>query len=818
MTADPTPENVADKARGRLVILSDVGGTSVPLGTLAWDTEDGRVPCRIEGDATGEIRRIMEAVRIDASINERSFFPLAQVYAALSERGLRAEDITSGDIKITFELSMETGRIVGTAGPLRPFTPPNDMSRQIFAAMERAARQPMDDLATRLRGAVDAAEAVVVLKQAQAEGLLGSFPTADLLAVLETVDLSSADPGSREFLRRARLEVAQRLRRHETVAAEAEALLAESPTAFSAEEKAELEMAIAIGLAQKGRTEAALSIWGRLLSADTPLSAEGRAWAWRNISLALPLSNPEAKAAAQHSADTFLQAGNKRQAGASLLRVADCLMTEAPESALDALNQMFALVEQEGIGNRELRAAVYHARANRLLTLRKAFLALQDAKQAIAIRRELLGVDQQLVSSLHLAAVALMILGQKDEAKLYSDEADALTRKEGISHFDIANQVMSLFESFDSELAGRPEKDARSSGNWEHASGVVVARAMHDPKLTQEERLGMLEGLLLELRDVNAEGDIRKPARRAIAQMLTKMGKSDRAVGWWRDLARDHPWDDHIVGSLFNCYSALMSWAEAEKLMRAQIALRGERPGILFLLGKVLHNDGQMSEAVTVLHKAARLAGEDSNLKRHILELRDEAMDAGGTILPEAQPAPPKGIGRVQLEAALNEFASHIAATQRMGFWQTKDRKRNWVQNPEKLAKGQLHTFLQAKYGDQIAVFTEIAAGAGRLDLYLQLAGGLSVIVELKMCGAGYASSYASAGEDQILHYMENRDTRLGYLVVFDARTEKFGESVLAPRKADCYTVYEKFVDVRPNWPRTPKGKQRQGNDRCRAD
>ena len=81
------------------------------------------------------------------------------------------------------------------------------------------------------------------------------------------------------------------------------------------------------------------------------------------------------------------------------------------------------------------------------------------------------------------------------------------------------------------------------------------------------------------------------------------------------------------------------------------------------------------------------------------------------------------------------------------------------------------------------------------------------MIAELKMCGGRYSSSYAAAGEDQILHYLKSRDTRLGYLVVFDARLEKYGGSVLAPRVADIYTVYEKFVDVRPNW-RTSTGEK----------
>ena len=552
----------------------------------------------------------MDTLSFDPSITDPTSFPESEVRAALSEHGLRAEDITAGDYTLKFEFDLDTGHIFGTGGPLHPFAARNDdLSRQIHAAIERAMRQPVDGLTEKLRAAVDATEAVDLLKQAKAEGLLGFFPTPGLLEALEAVDLSSADPVNREFLRRARMEAAHRLQRHDIVASEAEQLLTKSPGTFSAEERAQLEVAIAIGLTLKGRTEAALTIWRRLADADSPLTVEGRAWAWRNISLTLRRSDPEAKEAAQRSADAFLQAGNKRQAGTSLVRVVDCLMTEAPERALTALEQMFALVEQESIGNRELRAAVYHVRANRLLELRNAPLALDDAKQAIALRRGLLGAEAQLVSSLHLAAAALLILGQKDEAKTYSDEADALSCREGISHFDLANQVMSLFETFNRDLAGRLETDARASGNWQIVSGVVVARATRDPSLTPEKRLGILEGLLLELDGVHAPSRIREPARRAIAELLTKMGNPERSIGWWRDLARDRPWDNGILANLLNCYMAMKEWAEAEKLLRAQINLRGERPGLLFFLGKVLHSNGRFSEAVTELHKAFRTRG-----------------------------------------------------------------------------------------------------------------------------------------------------------------------------------------------------------------
>jgi hypothetical protein len=69
--------------------------------------------------------------------------------------------------------------------------------------------------------------------------------------------------------------------------------------------------------------------------------------------------------------------------------------------------------------------------------------------------------------------------------------------------------------------------------------------------------------------------------------------------------------------------------------------------------------------------------------------------------------------------------------------------------------------------------------------------------MELKMAGFRYSSPYAASGEDQIIHYMDNRQTHLGYLVVFDARLEMHGEKLLSGTPSQ-HTVMEMLVDVRP--------------------
>jgi hypothetical protein len=105
---------------------------------------------------------------------------------------------------------------------------------------------------------------------------------------------------------------------------------------------------------------------------------------------------------------------------------------------------------------------------------------------------------------------------------------------------------------------------------------------------------------------------------------------------------------------------------------------------------------------------------------------------------------------------------------------------------------------LSGRFGGRIEQFRELNAGAGRIDLYIMLHGGLRLVVELKMLGGGsYSSTYAFSGTDQITHYMDNRECRLGYLILFDARTRDWGKRP-SDRPEAPNKVTEQFVDVRP--------------------
>jgi hypothetical protein len=107
--------------------------------------------------------------------------------------------------------------------------------------------------------------------------------------------------------------------------------------------RASLENILAIASNKRGEIEAALSIWRRLVRHPEKLEPGERAWVWRNLGLALPHNDPEARQAARLSVDAFLEAGDKVEAARSLMHLSRLLEYENPDTALALYTSRFSL-------------------------------------------------------------------------------------------------------------------------------------------------------------------------------------------------------------------------------------------------------------------------------------------------------------------------------------------------------------------------------------------------------------------------------------------------------------------------------------------
>jgi tetratricopeptide (TPR) repeat protein len=814
-TNEPTKQMSSPQSSGslsiRLAVFEPAGSKKTHLATITLSkSEDGSWTLQGGGLSNSSVEklrplldRFAESRRALAANTSSPPGTLPKALAGmLTAEGFIVEELPAGDYQLNVQFDLKTGLIIGTHDSMHSLAAPNsELGRKVFDAIASGFGKASDELAKQIDKKVadrDFNGAIKSIKDEADRTLFGLRPTKRLLNSLLTIDVSGLSATDKRLLRDCRLLVAQRLRRFKIAGTEASGILAEDTATLTPEQTATLKTNVALGMLTRGNRETALSIWRDVLKEPSDLDAEGRGWAWRNISLASSADDREARLAAQLSADAFLQAGNKIEAGISLNRLADILLKEEPAEAVKKLDEMIVVLDKEGLTDRHVKGAALHARATQLSKLNQHSDAFRDASEAVELQRGLLGAEAQLVSSLHLASIEANRLGLGDKAGALAAEAEELTEELQIPHFQLAKRVTALGDLFDPKAAEDLLKDAEAANNLEIIASVRILQSTYDPLLADFQRLEILEETERRVAEVHGRRPMLDLVQFALGRQLVVMGQPQRAVEWFKKILSNDPFDVKARNGLLDCLWKLEKWGDAATFLRGQLDLFGEMPGLLYVYGKSLFEAGDFSGAVSALTKSFALAHRDESLQKRVFELREEALRLGGTVTPPRPPQPASGpVTREEFETALCDFSRFISAVKRMTFWIKDHDDYEWVAKPEGRAQDFLHIFLQARFGERVEVFEELKTGAGRLDLYVRLIGGLSIVVELKMAGFRYSGPYAAVGEEQIIHYMENRRTNLGYLVVFDARLDTFGAALLSGSHGS-HTVIEEIIDVRP--------------------
>lgn len=713
----------------------------------------------------------------------------------LATHGLRTEEIPLSDAQIRIEFDMRSGLVVGTHKAMHAFADPKEgISQAVFDAVTSSITKACDDLADRITAALDNGD-IDAASRALEAGMhaVALAGTPRLLAALECMDASGLPKDEQRRLLDCRLTVSQRLKRYDIAAKDAEWILREERASLTEEQQSILNTVIALGSIHRGNRETGIAQLRHVLADPSRLSAEQRGWVWRNLSIALEQDSPEAMKAARLSSDAFLEAGQKAEAGRSTKGLVDALMHQNPEDAIASLTRSIELLDKDGVSNRAIYAAALQVRAKRLIMLERFLEAYEDAKAGVDALRGLMGVEEQFVSSLHLLALAARHAGKEDQAERFEAEATLVTDKHGLSHFQLAARLGELHDHFDEAKAVALIEDAKATGNIDVVASVRLFQAHETPGLDPPQRMALLEDVLREFHG-EACPEIVNLIKASIGIQLRNMQVYDRAATWFQEVVDAEPLNARVRNDLIDCLWKSEQWPKAAAVLRRAMDLRGEFPGLLYAYAKSLLESGNIDDALTAAQRAIKLVeNEQADLRKAATELRDSAIEMGGKMERLAPKPQMAEVTCEEFESALLEFSRFIAGRKRMTFW----KKGEWTPSPERHAQNLLHTYIQAKFGDRADIFEELDTGAGRLDLYIKLKGGLSAVLELKMCGGRYSSNYAAAGETQIQHYMKNRETNIGYLIMFDARATMYAKPLLslAPR----HTIVEVFVDVRPN-------------------
>jgi tetratricopeptide (TPR) repeat protein len=774
-------------------------GSGITLGIFE-QTPLQDVISKCAGEAAAIVPRSADlepAVRLDEFANA--------FIQSVRNTGFDVERIDGADFSINIGFDLKSGRAFARQEALHPF----HSGREDFAA---SILEKLQDVFRDNSGLVNS-----IRDKLAAEDHLGAAELATSDITKNAILMSDTDGLFDELLKIDRTAVSNELRkelllvatslaskhdRYEEAGALAEDLL-EMDVELPSDIRLSVKNIAAISAHKNGESEYALSVWREILEAETELDSGERGWVWRNISFALRSNPTEAMVAASNSADAFLQSGDKKEAALSLKQLSRLQESTDPKSAIDQYDKMLQLLTGNGALEDEIRANVYHGKGSRLLELNIIEDAASAAEKAVELRRGLAGAEIELISSLMLVAMCMKNLGDQDAADTHISEArnleDQLKKK--VPHFEYSRRVAALHKTFDVFEAEALVREVEGSGDVELIAAVNTAAIIANPSLAPREKLRRSEALLRRLKQMGARSGAQQAVKLTIAHALTEQGEFARAEKWYRQIVADHPLDASSHQSLVGILWKLEDWGAAAIVLKDQIDKFGPAPNRLYAYGKSLFESGDMSGAVQALSKCLTRLDPNAELRTTVQSLREKAFELGGTVItpvPTVKEDAPVGLSEVAV--ALQEFAFFVSSAKRMEFWQRPKGapKHKWASHPESKGQTLLHTFMQAKFGRRVAAFEEIDTGAGRLDLLLQFAGGLSIIVELKMCGSPYTSTYAKSGEGQVRHYMKNRRVHVGFLLVFDGRSRDAGQPLLAEAQDGPDTVTEILIDVRP--------------------
>jgi hypothetical protein len=276
----------------------------------------------------------------------------------------------------------------------------------------------------------------------------------------------------------------------------------------------------------------------------------------------------------------------------------------------------------------------------------------------------------------------------------------------------------------------------------------------------------------------------------------------DLALRNYQEVLAINPFDQTARQDTVELLHKSERWREAVEFLEAQREIFGNRPELLWDLGKSYLKLGDVNSAATTLMLSKLAAGGDKDLEARAEQLLQQALQGGGKPDLTEKVAPPDDVTHAEFESKLRAMADFFAAEKRMSLWHSLGNdKHEWVERPERRAQDIVTTFLTASFGKRVEVLEDVAAGAGFVDLYVVGEKGFRAIVELKMLGDPYTSTYAFAGENQIAHYMDQKKVSIGYLVIFDARKREFGKHPQSASALGNKTIRIILVDVRPNSP-----------------
>ncbi len=495
--------------------------------------------------------------------------------------------------------------------------------------------------------------------------------------------------------------------------------------------------------------------------------------------------------------DHFLISGLKHDAINMIMWKLERVQGKDYNESLSLINKAIELQSSENYLDKNKSASLYQRKSSILVSLNRFEDAKEPAITACTLRRGLMGNELELHASLIMLENIYLKLNDHLSALKIKEEYEVLESNINDEDFSVAKNISVFLRDSDNVPKGQMGISISKDAPLNIKLGYVMAKYLKED-LTFAEKIELLDEALSVSREMKDHF--------ITSQIFQQMGEQYYNNGYVSvaidKFLESFNCDNNNKESFQNLVVLLLQEKrlnEASTLLKKRVEELGYLPNLTYIYAKNEFDLGNFKEAFKLFKIIKNGSSSDSyeNLSEYISNCIEKIDD----LASEPKLVTQSNVADITLEdisKALDDFAVSVSNHSRMQYWNKDDNGYKWASKPETIAKHALIMFFAARFESvNLELIQEPRAGAGFIDLYLVTNNGIKVVIELKMCGNGYSSSYALSGESQILHYLENKKTNVGFLVVFDSRTRDFAKGLQDFKSIDRYSIFTKVIDVR---------------------
>ena len=620
------------------------------------------------------------------------------------------------------------------------------------------------------------------------------FSKTPILESLLLLDKTKLDKEQRKNFLLITIVVASKEIGFGKVETEIESFLKEFGDSIVADMKQSILLSKGNAFAQNGKINGANNIYKEVI-ANENTSAVDKAYAYRG--LAKIVTSEEDIIQYHHlAADKFLEAGKKQETITDIAFMSKMYEKSNPNTALKLIDDAIQLYDSKNTLDKEFKAGLHHRKAGYLFSLNKFKEALESMEIACELRENLIGNEYESYSSHSVAKTLCERLNNKERALYHSNKINLLSPSISGQEFDLQIQIQNAMEKKMILENGLVTEIENSEFKLFKFSAYIFNATID--KSSFEKKLEWLDKAKLLLNEKDFYNIHYSLYYFSAAEVYRTAEKVQDAIKNY-ELSLDNNISHRE--SIQNCGAVLWKnkmWDKSLEFFKKRIYTLGESSTLCYAVGRSYFELEQYQDAFNYFRKISNdLNGVD--IQKYITECL--AKDRGIKLeQKESEPQKTIPISIESFKKTIEEFSQSISTNSRMYFWKNDSGKYKWDTKPEEKGKQFLITALEMKYGkDSIEIIQERIAGAGIIDLYLILRGGLKIVVELKICGGdGYSSTYAISGEDQLVHYLNNISTKIGFLIVFDGRSLDFGKGFKTVQSINDLTIFTTAIEMTP--------------------